>query len=245
MHEFIAGQLLDWYERIEKGVLTFAEHVPLGIDNENFEAPMLASYLSDAGGLIDSVFRDMTTDDVSVQSRGKTREKCHIVDFYELHSTKLDLINTRSIMLVSPPRTRSPFQAWKDGYKALDWWQAYTNLKHDRLGNIEASTVGATLDAVSALHQVISRRLDLIPMLIRRGWLSTGGWTLGVVIEEAEKGRLPDTFVVQTKLFATPVGSKAGLNPGEEHFPHDLSKLKPHYFRAGMDFYKFFGSTGP
>ena len=65
MHEFIAGQLLDWYERIEKGVLTFAEHVPLGIDNENFEAPMLASYLSDAGGLIDSVFRDMTTDDVS------------------------------------------------------------------------------------------------------------------------------------------------------------------------------------
>jgi hypothetical protein len=244
MDEFAAGQLLDWYERIEKGILTFAEHVPLVLENEGFQAPMLASYLIDAAGLVDSVFRDMTQDMNEVSRGSVKRDDCKIVDFYELHTKSLDLHNTRSIMLVSPARTRCPFSMWKDRYASLPWWKAYNDLKHDRLANIRVSTVGAALDALSGLHQVISRRLDLVPMMIRRGWLSTGLWSLDAVIEEAGKGKLPDAFVVQTKLYATPVGTSRGLHPPEAHFPDDLKDLKPHYFQAGMDFYKFFGSTG-
>jgi len=82
-------------------------------------------------------------------------------------------------------------------------------------------------------------------MLIRRGWLSTGIWALKAVITDAEAGKLPDAFIVQTKVFATPIGSKTGFKLEEGHFPDDLKQLKPHYFQAGMDFYKFFGSTGP
>jgi hypothetical protein len=244
MDEFAAGQLLDWYERIESGILTFAEHVPLVSENDGFQAPMLASYLIDAAGLIDSVFRDMTKEMNEVSRGSIKRDDCNIIDFYELHNTNLDLNNTRSIMLVSPARTRFPFSMWKDRYATLPWWKAYNDLKHDRLTNIRVSTVGAALDALSGLHQVISRRIDLVPMLIRRGWLSTGNWALHAVIEEAGRGKLPDVFVVQTSLFATPVGARRGVGNSEAHFPQDLKDLRPHFFQAGMDFYKFFGSTG-
>lgn len=133
MDEFTAGQLLDWYERIEKGILLFGEQVPLASDNERFEAPLLASYLIDAGGLVDSIFRDMTEETVTVSRGNIRRGDCNIIDFSEVHAMKLYLVNTRSIMFVSPPRTRSPFASWKNGDTALDWWKAYNALKHDRL----------------------------------------------------------------------------------------------------------------
>lgn len=204
MDDYTSSQLVDWYERIERGILNFGEHVPLANNNESLEAPMLTSHLIDACGLIDSVFRDMTPDIVSGLGVNKKRAECHLPDFCELYSKKLDLVNTRSIMFISPPLTRSPFEDWVDRTTVLPWWKAHNALKHDRLQNIRECTLGRVLDALSALHQVISRRFDLVPMLIRRGWLSTNHYSLDFVINESKAGKLPDVFVVQTKLLVHP-----------------------------------------
>jgi hypothetical protein len=245
LDEYTADQLVRWYERLEKGVLVFGEHVPLTEANEALPVPVLASYLLDACGLIDSIFRDMTNDPAPLTRGPVPRSDCGIKDFAELHTKTMDLADTRSIMLISPPRCRSPFAPWKSTpYPDLAWWKAHNKLKHDRLANIHMSTLAATLDALCSLHQLISRRLEHVPILIKKGWFPRGHWPIDHVIKEAQKGKLPDAFVVQTALFATPTGVPRAMNPGEEQFPSDLKDLKLHYYQCNDDFYRFLGSTG-
>lgn len=141
MNQFVADQVLCWYERLERSVLEFAQYVPLTSENERLKAPVLAGVLIDACSLLDSMFRDMTPGSVSVSGKTKSKSDCDIVDFARLHSQHLDLPDTQSVVLVSPPRYRVPFEKWKDlsashAYVPLPWWQAYTSLKHDCLSNL-------------------------------------------------------------------------------------------------------------
>lgn len=240
MDEYRVDQALRAYERIENGLIEFSEHVPIIAGNDAIQSPRLISYLVDACGLLDSTLRDLTPDPAMVGGKNKPRRDCDIWDFAQLHAGALDLPNTRSIVLMSPPTYRRPFEPWesllKTGtYSPLPWWQDYNALKHDRLANIDKGTLGAALDATCALHQVIARRLDLIPSLLRRGWFSIGHWYVDAVLEDAQKGSLPDTFIVQTRLFATPVG--------KDQFPSDLSKLHPGLFQCKPEFIQFLGRS--
>jgi hypothetical protein len=249
MDQFVANEVLRWYERLERSVLEFGERVPLTVENETLKAPILASALIDACSLLDSMFRDMTPDPVSVNGKTKTRHDCMVADFAWLHSQPLDLPNTQSVMLVSPPRYRAPFEKWKSinasqAYAPLPWWQAYTVLKHDCLSSLDKATVGFALDALCALNQLIARRLDMIRIVMRHGWFPSERYDISFVLSEVNEGKLPDTFVVQSKLFAVPVGEPRGSSPATRQFPPDLNDLKPHYFQCKKEFLEFFGSTG-
>lgn len=223
--------------------------MPLTVVNERLNAPILASVLIDACSLLDSMFRDMTSDPVHVNSISKTRHDCNIADFAWLHSQHLDLPNTRSVMLVSPPRYRAPFENWKSltasqAYAPLPWWLAYTDLKHDCLSNLDKATVGFALDALCALNMVISRRLDMIRIIMRHGWFPSDRYDISFVLGEVNEGKLPDTFVIQSRLFAVPAGEPRGSSPATRQFPTDLKDLKPHIFQSKKEFLEFFGSTG-
>jgi hypothetical protein len=249
MDQFVANEVLRWYERLERSVLEFGERVPLTTENETLKAPILASVLIDACSLLDSMFRDMTPDPVSVNGKSKSRRDCNIVDFASLHSDPLNLPNTRSVVLVSPPRYRAPFEGWKtlnmnQGYTSLPWWQAYTDVKHDCLSNLDKATVGSTLDALCALNQTIARRLDMIRIVMRHGWFPSGTYDISYVLGEVNEGKLPDRFVIQTKLFAVPVGPPRGSSPASRQFPADLKDLNPYFFQCKKEFLEFFGSTG-
>ena len=249
MDQFVANEVLRWYERLEQSVMEFGERVPLTVENETLKAPILASVLIDACSLLDSLFRDMTPDPATVNGKTKSKHDCNIVDFAWLHSQHLDLANTQSVLLVSPPRYRAPYEKWKSlnasqVYTTLPWWQAYTDLKHDCLSSLDKATVGLTLDALCALNQVIARRLDMIRVVMRRGWFPTGMYDISYVLGEVNEGKLPDTFVIQTKLFAVPVGAPHGSSPATRQFPTDLKDLKPHNFQCKKEFLEFFGSTG-
>jgi hypothetical protein len=137
----------------------------------------------DACGLLDSVFRDRIGNDPAIiNGKSTAKKQCTIKDYAYLHSNSLDLPNTRSVMLVSPPRYRCPFAPWKNlsqEYLRLPWWEKYNSLKHDLLSNIQEGTLGNVLDALCALHQVLARSTSLIPILMRRGWFSPGGFEIG------------------------------------------------------------------
>ena len=244
MDDYVADQVLQWYERLERGIMDFAKHVPLTSQNEDIQAPSLATILTDACSLIDSVFRNMTSESVIVNGKDKKRDDCKIPDFAQLYSAKLDLPNTRSIMLVSPPRSKNPFKAW-DGLTAggehipLSWWQIYNDLKHDCLLNLDKATLGVTLDSICALHQVLCRRIDMIPNLMRRGWFPTGNYNVNFVLQEVAKGLLPDAFVVQTNLFAVPVGKVRGGTPQESQFPENVKDLKLWHFSCKPNLLEF------
>lgn len=189
MDQYVADQVLCWYERLERSVLEFGEHVTLTSENETLKAPVLASILIDACSLVDSMFRDMTPVSGSVNGKTKSNRECDIVDFARLHSQRLELPNTQSVVLVSPPRYRVPFEKWKDltashAYVPLPWWQAYTSLKHDCLSNLNQATVGFTLDALCALNQIIARRLDMVRIVMRHGWFPSGKYDISYILGE-------------------------------------------------------------
>ncbi|HLP77120.1 MAG TPA: hypothetical protein VK327_09390 [Candidatus Paceibacterota bacterium] len=48
----------------------------------------------------------------------------------------------------------NPFDAWKDD-RALDWWSAFTTLKHDRTANLEKATLRNTLRAFGGAFLVL------------------------------------------------------------------------------------------
>jgi hypothetical protein len=238
--EYTIDQSLKAYERIERGLVEFSEQIPIIPANEIIKAPVLIPFIVDACGLMDSLLRDLTPETVVIGSQTLKRYECDITDFATLHAKNLDLPNTRSVLLVSPPSYRRPFEPWEallngGSYMPLSWWQDYNALKHDRLLNIEKGILETALDAVCALHQVIARRLDLIPILIRRGWFSTGNWVIDAVLDDVRSGLLPDTFIVQTRLFATPVGRC--------QFPLNFSDLHPALFQCNREFIEFLGKS--
>lgn len=245
MDEYTSEQVLLWYERIEKSVLDFIARVPYNQENKNIQAPILASYWIEACALLDSVFRDMTPEQTNIKNKKgekKKRNDCKIEDFALLHAKPLDLPNTRSLILISPPSYLSPFKSWKndlipgDPYESLDWWHDYNNLKHDFIRSIKKVTLEGTVKALCALHQVLARRRDMVPMLVRRGWFPLGSWVPDYVFDAIKNNCLPGTFVVQTALFAVPVG--------KEQFPEEVEDIKPVVsgYTCKREFIEFIGS---
>src|SRR5262249_9194639 len=156
---------------------------------------------------------DMTAESVTIDGEKIARSDCKITHLAQLHSKPLDLPNTRTILLISPPRYVQPFLSWESvvtsgKYSPLSWWQDYNALKHDRLLNLDKGTLATALIALCALHQVISRRTDLAPILIRHRWFSTGQYPVDYVLNKATQNSLSETHIVQTKLFATPLGAR-------------------------------------
>jgi len=136
------------------------------------------------------------------------------------------------------PRYRVPFAPWKGlisggAYSALPWWQAHNALKHDRLRHIREGTLRNAVDALCALHQVLCRRLDMVPFLLRRGWFPLAGYNPEFVLDAAAKGSLPETFVIQTALFAVPVGP--------QQFPELVANLQPFKYKCKIEFNAFLG----
>ena len=67
----------------------------------------------------------------------------------------------------------------------------------------------------------------MIRIVMRHGWFSSRIYDIGYVLGEVNEGKLPDTFVIQTKLFAVPVGAPRGSSPATSQFPTDLKDLNP------------------
>ena len=237
MDEYKLDQALEAFERIEFELVEFAKRVPLISENETIKAPSLIPVIVNACGLIDSLFRDKTADPVTINGKTKARRDCDICDFAHAHSQTLDLPNTRSILLVSPPRYIVPFKLWESvltagTYTPLSWWQDYNGVKHDWLLNIDKGTLGTALEAACGLHQVITRRIEFVRFLLRRDWLSAGQYSVDYMIDAVEQSMGMDC-VVQTQLFATPTGKR--------QFPDNICEIDAGLYACKRSFIQFLG----
>lgn len=254
MDEYTLGQVFEWYGRIEAQILDFGQRVPLISENESMEAPIVTSCILDACGLLDSFFRGFMPNSVVINGNKKNRDECNIEDFARFYSNTLDLPNTRSLMLTTPPSYRSPFEKWEglNSPKAdiqLAWWKTHNDLKHDRLINIKKAKLGVALDAVCALHQVIARisKSEVFALLIRFGWMTMGGYNAQLELRNLEQtGKLhAGPFIVQTKLFAVPVGEFPfhPPTPRKYQFPDDYKTIDTGRLCCKPEFRDFLGST--
>ncbi len=251
MDEYTGDQVLHWYERMEISILEFSKHVPLVQQNESLESPFLVSCLIDACGLLDSLFRDLVDESQPVNGKKKKKKDYDIQDYAECFSARFNLPNMRSILLQAPPRYLTPFSSWskrteKGKYPRPTWWNAYTHLKHDRLTSIKEGTLGATLNALCALHQILARttNVEIFKLLLRRGWIESDFSTPENLVEKFEHGRTPmhGYFLVQTNLFAVPTGKFKNTDTFDlTEFPENIENVNPNRYRSNEELAKFLG----
>lgn len=159
MDEFERDSVIHWYELLEDRLLDFLQFIPPIGTNLAVHSPKLAGIILEAAGLLDSVFREISSDPATVQRKQKRKDDLEIPDYEYLFSNRFDLPNYRSYVLVSPPQVRCPFEAW-GRRDHLPWWALYNKVKHNRIASLREATLEVALEAMCALHQVLSRAPD-------------------------------------------------------------------------------------
>lgn len=246
MNEFQASLIIQWYEDLEERLLEFLRFIPLIPQNFDVFSPRLATILTEAGDILDSLFREVSPPTVTIDGTPKKKKELKIGDYAKLYADKLVLPTTRSLVFVSPPVYLVPFQDWDasvspgKNYPTPCWWTVYNKQKHSRLQDVDKATLIVALKALCGLHHVITKLPELKQAILRHGWLQIGGWNPEIALEtlkdpqrHASAPAGTPTYIAESKLFAVPLGPC--------NFPDYIADLQPTYYVCSQRMIRFFG----
>jgi len=226
--EFERHSVIHWFELLEERLLDFLWRVPLESANRGVHSPQLAGIILEAGGLLDSVLREISPDPSSVGGKPRPRGELDMTDYQDFYGTRWDLPNFRSYVLVSPPQVRCPFEEWGRG-QHLSWWADYNKIKHNRISNHRKATLDTTLNTLCALHQILSLAPEFAEAVLRRHWaksrVSSEGDAIAMLKGEPRWASI--RFLVGTRLFLVGRGRGGALPASVEalelggYFPDD------------------------
>ncbi len=236
MDEFERNSVTHWYEILEGRLLDFLQLVPPVETNLAVHSPHLAGIILEAAGLLDSVFREISPDPAPVRGTPKRADELDIGDYEYLFSSRFDLSNYRSYVLVSPPQVRCPFAAW-GREEHLPWWRIYNEIKHNRIANLRKATLDVAIEAMCALHQIISRDPNFAEAVLRHHWVKSNmlspGQAVGALMDDPSYGSI--NFLLGTKLFLVGRGREGGLPQRLEDF--EVGSYSPD--DSVLDFFAF------
>jgi hypothetical protein len=233
MDEYQTSSVIQWYEELEERLIEFLKFVPFIPQNLNVSSPRLAGVISETCNILDSLFRECLPSSIA--------GKIDIVAYANYYAGFLSLPTTKSFVFVSPPIYLTPFEKWSSiasggNYITLPWWSAYTKLKHSRIKNIKEATLRVAIEALCGLHQTIALLPDLVRTIIRHEWLQLSFEDVESTAERLER-RSPSTIdncLVESKLFAVPIGSS-------KPFPDDIADFRPLRYRCSERMVMFMG----
>ena len=188
--------ILSNFSSLENRLLEYLNFLPYTKDTCHVVSPCFIPIILDACSLIDSVLRHLI---------GESGKRNNFKYLAERSEDTLELADTYSIFLTPEITFLNPFSSWNT--KVPDWWNAYNQLKHDRLNQYSNATYENTVSAVCGLHQVVARNHHFIPNLISAGWFDGDNPNLSELIaaQYIHMGvRTFDLIPVETKLFVTP-----------------------------------------
>jgi hypothetical protein len=219
MDEFERHSVVQWYELLEDRLLDCLRFIPPIEAGLAVPSPQLAGIILEASGLLDSVFREISPDPVTVGGKQKRAKALDMEDYEELYKVQFDLPNYRSYFLVSPPQVRCPFGAWDQGGH-LAWWADYNKIKHNRIENLRKATLNVAIDAMCALHQVLSRVPHFADAVLRRHWFKSnvGSPAQALDMLRGDPRWASVSFLVGTKVFLVARGREGGLPAKLEDF---------------------------
>jgi len=226
MDREVAELVIDWYLDTEARLAETLKVIPLTERTEAVVLPCLAGTVVEAGSLINSVFRSHYTGP-------EAPERAGMKAYHAQFEAGLLLSSTRTLLFRRPPNYVRPFSPWATDYQELTWWTAYNNLKHDRAVSYSESTLRNAIDCVCALHQVIAKLDTFFWPLVDRNLIMLGTLAPSYVLEDIYSTAPNHTVLVETDLFATPVG--------RESFPDDPDKIRPVHFEFGRRLWRFLG----
>jgi len=170
-------------------------------------SPRLTTVLLEAGSQIDSLWRfEAEEERIPKRVRNGREIEWNIEDVFACFGSELAM---KWIVFFGSqhPMRIAPFANWQSrtDYKPIDWWKAYTALKHDRLGNHSRATLAAAVDAMAGLFLAIARCGYCDEYMLEANWVtcSTFGHDDDVKLDEFP----PQNYaVIETRLFAYPLG---------------------------------------
>jgi len=178
---------------LEEQLVSCMDYVPFIEQNECVVSPRFVPILMDACSLVDSVFRHTASEDGH-----------HNLRLYALmHEDRLELEEATTLLLVSPLQFLRPFRGWQDA--APQWWNAYNQVKHDRVGNYAAASYAHTVSAMAALHQVMARSWAFLGNLAKAGWFNESDEQFGEMLVSRCAGCGPPAMPVESRLFVSAI----------------------------------------
>lgn len=229
MDEATADLMISWYQNLENQLLDFLNYVPYHPQNGNVFSPKLATIITESCGLLDSILKYVTPNPVTFSNDStinKNKDILKINHYAELYGEKL--ANYKALLLLSPVKYIQPYSNWlisgitcSNPYPpSLTWWKAHTDIKHDRINNLELANLDNTIFSICGLFIVIANNPQVfIKAMHRAGWLY---FQIGVeaLYEWAIEG-YPigmTSAVIKNSLFALPLGRP---------IPKDINKFSP------------------
>jgi hypothetical protein len=203
--------IIYWYEELEERLIEFLKFVPFTKKNLDVYSPRLAGVITETCHILDSLFREVSKPEETIQGKIKKKKNLNVEHYAELYAKRLNLHATKSLIFVSPLQYVIPFEKWEPPttggkYADLPWWKAYNKLKHSRIENIQKATLAHAVHSLCGLHQVIAKLPELVRAIYRHNWLQAPGYNPEPLIEMLEGHSYSETFLVESKLFAVPIG---------------------------------------
>ncbi len=231
-------QLYEWYQSLERRLAPILDVVPFTntTDLRRTVTPRAVSILVEAASIVDSVLRTLFPDyTIRLNGRRITRDSANIYDFNQQLEPQLNLGSAKTLVMCPTPFVLSPFQGWTADYPhSMRWWTAYNRLKHHRLQWASESTMYSTLEALCALHQLMTRIPQVVALAFRFGWVELAGYNPEVLFEG-----LPDRinatlseFLAYTNYFCTPLASADW---------QDIAKIRPGVYKNSTRLIHFLG----
>lgn len=236
MDEFEKGSVIQWYELLEDRLLEVLSFVPPDGSNLSVHSPRIAGILLEACGLLDSVFRESAPDPAMVGGNQVPKDELTMSHYEPLFGGAYNLPNYPTYVLISPPQVRCPFSAWAQGAH-LAWWNTYNRVKHNRIANLRKATMDTAMEAMCALHQVLTRVPEFAEAVLRHHWLKcktqSPRFALELVRRDPKWASVP--FLLGSKLFLT-----GGI--GDQPLPARLEDFIPNDYSADDSILDFFAS---
>ncbi|PKM75828.1 MAG: hypothetical protein CVU90_15635 [Firmicutes bacterium HGW-Firmicutes-15] len=243
MDEATADLMISWYQNLENQLLDFLNYVPYHQQNINVFSPKLATIITESCGLMDSILKYKTPNPINMSDRKNIKKRNLNIDHYaELYGEKL--ANYKAILLLSPVQYIQPYSNWlisgitysNPSPPSLTWWKAHTDIKHDRIDNLELANLNNALYSLCGLFIVIVDNPHLfIKAIHRAGWLHFH-YTVEYVYEWALNGypirSNGISAVIKTSLFGLPLGVT---------IPEDINNFSPAFFQGGNVLIPYFG----
>ena len=137
-----------YYLMLEERFIESIEYVELNADNYDTYSNVYALLIQTIGAELDNVFKEYCGFNPS--------ERKNISDYAQsILSTDPDIIN-QEIMLHGYSMQIKPFTNWNAEHSAqsLNWWSAFTDIKHNRIGSMKQANQKNILNILGALYLI-------------------------------------------------------------------------------------------
>ena len=163
-------------------------NIPYVPEHENVWSPSLVTILLETCSLLDSLwkYRVTNTPDAIFPPSGQ-----NLNITYYFRNFGQSLAPEWAVLWAQGGKRIEPFGAWiSQSYVPLDWWQAYNDVKHDRLANRTRATMRHAAQALAALFINIVTYPPALSEMARAGWVKKSANLTVVLLLEGQPAEL-------------------------------------------------------